>query len=82
MMKIVVTGATGTLGMAIMERLRKEGNSVIGLGRSKTKINQLIKKGFEIVNCDITDAQQLSQKIIDCQVIIHCAAFAAPFAKV
>ena len=33
MMKIVVTGATGTLGMAIMERLRKEGNSVIGLGR-------------------------------------------------
>ena len=63
MMKIVVTGATGTLGMAIMERLRKEGNSVIGLGRSKTKINQLIKKGFEIVNCDITDAQQLSQKL-------------------
>ena len=23
--------------------------------------------------------QQLSQKIIDCEVIIHCAAFAAPF---
>ena len=41
MMKIVVTGATGTLGMAIMERLRKEGNSVIGLGRSQTKIKQL-----------------------------------------
>ena len=79
MMKIVVTGATGTLGMAIMERLRKDGNSVIGIGRSKTKINQLIQKGFEIVNCDITDAQQLSQKIIDCEVIIHCAAFAAPF---
>ena len=65
--------------MAIMERLRKDGNSVIGIGRSKTKINQLIQKGFEIVNCDITDAQQLSQKIIDCEVIIHCAAFAAPF---
>ncbi len=78
-MKIVITGATGTLGMAIMKRLRDEGNSVIGLGRSQTKINQLIEQDFNMKNCDITDIEQLSQEITNCDVIIHCAAFAAPF---
>ena len=78
-MKIVVTGATGTLGMAIMKRLRDEGNSVIGLGRSQTKINKLIEQDFNMKNCDITDIEQLSQEITNCDVIIHCAAFAAPF---
>ena len=78
-MKIVVTGATGTLGMAIMKRLRDEGNSVIGLGRSQTKINKLIEQDFKMKNCDITDIEQLSQEITNCDVIVHCAAFAAPF---
>ena len=78
-MKIVVTGATGTLGMAIMKRLRDEGNSVIGLGRSQTKINKLIQQDFNMKNSDITDIEQLSQEITNCDVIVHCAAFAAPF---
>ena len=78
-MKIVVTGATGTLGMAIMKRLRDEGNSVIGLGRSQTKINKLIEQDFKMKNSDITDIEQLSQEITNCDVIVHCAAFAAPF---
>ena len=30
-------------------------------------------------NCDITDIEQLSQEITNCDVIVHCAAFAAPF---
>ena len=78
-MKIVVTGATGTLGMAIMKRLRDEGYSVIGLGRSQTKINKLIEQDFKMKNSDITDIEQLSQEITNCDVIVHCAAFAAPF---
>ena len=31
-MNIAVTGATGTLGKAIMFRLREAGNSVVGIG--------------------------------------------------
>ena len=78
-MKIVVTGATGTLGMAIMMRLKDEGNSVIGLGRSQSKIDELLAEEFQMKSCDITDVEQLSNTITDCDIIIHCAAFAAPF---
>lgn len=79
MMKIVVTGATGTLGMAIMMRLRDDGHAVTGLGRSQSKISELVTQGFTMKRCDITDVEQLSQSIIGGDVIIHCAAFAAPF---
>ena len=78
-MKIVVTGATGSLGTALMYRLRDEGYSVIGLGRSKSKIEFLSSEGFDMKRCDIRDLETLTDCISGSDIIIHCAAFAAPF---
>ena len=33
MMRVIVTGATGSLGQALLVRLREENYSVLGLGR-------------------------------------------------
>ena len=79
MMKVVVTGATGSLGQAVMLRLRRENYSVLGLGLSPNKINNLKSQGFEMKRCDVTDLQQVEDCIKGSEIIIHCAAFAAPF---
>ena len=37
-MKVIVTGATGSIGSSIVDRLVKKGHEVIGLGQNKEKI--------------------------------------------
>jgi nucleoside-diphosphate-sugar epimerase len=78
-MKIVVTGATGSLGMALMHRLTDENYSVLGLGLSPSKIENMRKQGFDVKQCDITDLEKLQDCIKQSDLVIHCAAFAAPF---
>lgn len=78
-MNIAVTGATGTLGKAIMLRLSEAGHSVIGIGRDKEKITAMQSQGLVIKRCDITNLAGLTIAVTNCDVIIHCAAYAAPF---
>ncbi len=80
-MKIAVTGATGTLGKAVMFRLRSLGHSVVGLGMNRAKIEKLRNQKFEVKRCDITNLADLTAAIKHCEVVIHCAAYAAPFGK-
>ena len=79
MMRVVVTGATGSLGQALLVRLKEDGYSVVGLGRSQHKIDQLRSQGYEMKHCDITNLQQVKDCISGSDIVIHCAAFAAPF---
>ncbi|MBL6748764.1 MAG: NAD(P)-dependent oxidoreductase [Candidatus Poseidonia sp.] len=78
-MRVVVTGATGSLGQALLVRLRQDGYSVVGLGRSQHKTNQLRSQGFEMKHCDITNLRQVKDCFSGSDIVIHCAAFAAPF---
>ena len=78
-MKIAVTGATGTLGKAIMFRLREAGNSVVGIGMNQAKISALEEQNFVMKRCDITKLEDLDTAVKNCEIIIHCAAYAAPF---
>ena len=75
-MKIAVTGATGTLGKAVIFRLRELGHSVIGLGMNPEKIASLKNQNFDIKRCDITNLPKLTAAVKDCDVIVHCAAYA------
>ena len=78
-MKIAVTGATGTLGKAIMLRLSETGYSVIGIGRDQAKITAMQNQNFIMKRCDISNLAELTTALTNCDVIIHCAAYAAPF---
>ena len=78
-MRIAVTGATGTLGKAIMIRLQDLGHRVIGLGMNPVKIENLKNQNFEVKRCDITNLADVTAAVKNCEVIIHCAAYAAPF---
>ena len=78
-MKIAVTGATGSLGGAILKRLASEGHEVVGLGRNEAKLSQLTEDGFEVANCDILDVNAIENSIIGVDILVHCAAYASPF---
>ena len=79
-MKIAVTGATGSLGGAVLKRLASEGHEVVGLGRNEAKLSQLTKDGFEVANCDILDVNAIENSIIGVDILVHCAAYAAHLA--
>ena len=62
-MNIAVTGATGTLGKAIMYRLREAGNSVIGIGMNQAKISAMEEQNFVMKRCDITKLEDLDDAV-------------------
>jgi sorting nexin-1/2 len=71
-MKVLVTGASGLLGRATVERLKADGNEVIGVGLTRSTSN--------IIKLDLTD-----EKAVDAfleahqpQAIVHTAAERRP----
>ena len=73
---ILVTGATGLLGSAIVESLLKKGEKVRALVRNKSDLKQL--KPFEdkvdIVQGDVLDMHSLEEATAEVKQIYHCAA--------
>lgn len=64
-----------------MQRLTTKGHSVKGIGRSQQKIEHLKAKGFELYRCNLLDLEALKNHANNMDVIVHCAAYAAPFGK-
>jgi uncharacterized protein (TIGR01777 family) len=69
-MKIVVTGATGFIGKALVSKLRERGDHVVALVRNVEKAKSL---GVELVQSDLESAGSLSSAIAGADAIIHLA---------
>ena len=77
-MRIVISGATGSIGSMLMERLAPS-HEVVGLGRNQKKINEMAQR-YSMNACDL-ESGEFEQLMADADVFIHCAAFAAPKGK-
>ncbi|MFS4438934.1 NAD-dependent epimerase/dehydratase family protein [Paracoccaceae bacterium GXU_MW_L88] len=75
-MTVVVTGATGHLGGAVLRRLRAEGTPAVGLGRDPAKLEALREEGFTVQPCDLSAGLP---ETLEGSAIIHAAALSAPF---
>lgn len=76
MKKVVVTGPTGVIGTALVEKLIAAGCYVYVVIRkdSKRVENIPIKRNVNIVYCDISELDVLPQKIAeDCDIFYHLA---------
>ncbi len=73
-MRILVTGATGFLGGAVVRRLHAEGRNVIATGRNTEKGTVLEAEGIPFVRADLADSAPQGYDIV-----IHSAALAAPW---
>lgn len=66
-MKVLVTGASGFVGGAVVRDLRDD-HEVVAVSRSGAPVD-----GVADVRADLTDAQSLAA-VEGCEVVVHCAA--------
>lgn len=77
-MAVLVTGATGFLGGALLRHLADTGQPVIGLGRDAARIADLRAQGFDMRAHDLTRPLDPAA-YAKVSVIVHSAALSAPF---
>lgn len=75
-MKVCITGATGFIGQALIQRLLHEGYAVNALYRNPEKINGKAEAGLSYVKGDILDPGSLDHAVKGCDAVFHLAAFA------
>ncbi|MEM8757570.1 MAG: NAD-dependent epimerase/dehydratase family protein, partial [Planctomycetota bacterium] len=73
-MRVLVTGATGFTGGRLAEMLRERGEHVSALVRPSAKTAGLKAAGVDLVEGDITDADDVRRAAEGCEVIYHIAA--------
>ncbi|HEX7256008.1 MAG TPA: SDR family NAD(P)-dependent oxidoreductase [Gaiellaceae bacterium] len=70
---VLVTGGTGFLGGAIVERLLADGRAVKALARSDDSARALDGLGAEPVRGDVLDLEALTAAMRGCDVVYHAA---------
>ncbi len=72
-MTTLVTGATGTVGHAIVRALRGRGRQVRALVRDVGRARALVPAGVELVRGDVTDAASVRRAMAGCTVVYHAS---------
>ena len=72
--RVLVTGATGLLGGAVIRRLLEGGSSVLALVRDSARARGLLGSEVAIAEGDLTDPASLRSAVNGCFSIFHFAA--------
>ena len=70
--RVLVTGASGTIGRAVTRALVADGHTVVGLDQVKT--SQLESLGIEFIEGSTADPETVELAAEGCDTIIHLAA--------
>ncbi len=77
-MKVLVTGATGTIGFEVARALRRAGHRVYGLHRSAESARRLEAAEIVPVRGDLGDLEAASGAARECRVFVHAAMDGGP----
>jgi len=72
-MRILVTGASGWIGSAVVPELINAGHQVLGLARSDTSAQAVADMGAEVLRGDLNDIDVLRAGALDSDGVIHLA---------
>ena len=75
--RILVTGATGFLGGALVRRLHQDGYPVRASGRNLEKGAQLEALGIEFIKADLSNPSEVDLICKDMDIVIHSGAFSS-----
>jgi dihydroflavonol-4-reductase len=73
MARVFVTGATGVLGRALVERLQQRGDDVVALARSESSATALADRGVQVQWGEADDEPALAEGMQGCSVAFHLA---------
>ena len=79
-MRVLVTGATGGIGSAVVDELIGAGHSVLGVARTDAGAAALAAKGIEVHRGDLTQPETLAAGARTCDGVAH-TAFIHDFSK-
>ena len=73
-MEILLTGATGYIGKAVLARLLSEGHTVTAVVRSESSADEVRSAGATALHGDLSDAEWLREQLEASDGAIHTAA--------
>lgn len=73
MSRAFVTGGSGVVGRAVVERLRERGDEVVALARSDDARAALERRGARVVRGDLFDGEALVRGMDGCETVFHVA---------
>ena len=77
-MQVLVTGATGFIGSAIVRELHAAGHDVLGLARTDEAASKLRSIGVRAYRAELTDVADLAAAAARCDGVVHTAFMRAP----
>ena len=80
-MRALVTGATGGLGLNLVERLVSDGHQVDGTGRNYAIGKQVSDMGAVFTPARLEDGDALRKLCHNIDVVFHCAGFSSPWGQ-
>lgn len=73
----LVTGANGLIGKAVSQRLLEDGAHVRAFVRRPDSVADLVKRGAELVEGDVTDSEAVRRGVRGCDLVLHFAGVLA-----
>ncbi|HEV3481405.1 MAG TPA: NAD(P)-dependent oxidoreductase [Candidatus Acidoferrales bacterium] len=73
-MRVCVTGGTGFIGGALVDRLLRDGASVRVLARPSPRADELAARGVDLVRGDLGDSAAVERMAEGADVVFHAAA--------
>jgi nucleoside-diphosphate-sugar epimerase len=73
-MMILVTGASGFVGSAVLKHFDDRGFEVVGMVRSSSDLKRLSEKKMQLRYADLSSFPHLVKAMEGSKVVIHCAA--------
>ncbi len=77
-MKVIVTGATGSLGLPLCLNLHEKKYEVVAIGRQTKRLEYLSSKGIKTIRADLCE-ENLAKEFLRADFVIHSAALTRPW---